>query len=163
MQQELMAHLTREAEAGEARRVEAADEDAQWAAELESSLAALPEPPRFSHAPVGGAPAAGRESLQAQGQGGRPIARGGEAEEALRKEIAAAMDGLSDADSSADDASPRKGSGGKRAPLERNLGHDTQMRDLHSQLPAGLAGARGGGMSLAACGFALLFVYPQAG
>ena len=159
MQQELMAHLTREAEAGEARRVEAADEDAQWAAELESSLAALPEPPRFSHAPVGGAPPAGRESLQAQGQGGRPIARGGKAEEALRKEIAAAMDGLSDADSSADDASPRKGRGGKRAPLERNLGHDTQMRDLHSQLAAGLAGARGGGMSLAACGFALLFVY----
>ena len=73
MQQELMAHLTREAEAGEARRVEAADEDAQWAAELESSLAALPEPPRFSHAPVGGAPPAGRESLQAQGQAANQI------------------------------------------------------------------------------------------
>ena len=156
MQQELMAHLTCEAEAGEARRVEAADEDAQ-AAELESSLAARPS--RRLARPVGGAPAAGRESLQAQGQGGRPIARGGEAEEALRKEIAAAIDGLSDADSSADDASPRKGRGGKRAPLERNLGHDSQTRSLHSQLPAGLAGARGGGMSLAACGFALLFVY----
>ena len=159
MQQELMAHLTREAEAGEARRMEAADEDAQWAAELESSLAALPEPPRFSHAPVGGAPPAGRESVQAQGQGGRPIARGVKAEEALREEIAAAMEGLSDEDSSADDASPRKGRGGKRAPVERNLGHDTQARNMHRHLPTGLAGARGGGMSLAACGFALLFVY----
>ena len=156
MQRDLMAHLTREAEASEARRMEAADEDAQWAAELET-MAALPAPPLFSHAPTGGAPPAGRESLQAQGKDGRPIARSSKAEDVLRKEITKAMEGLSEEEDSADEASPRKGRGGRRLPLERNLGHASQQQSM-MHLPVGLGGARGR-MSMAACGFALLFVY----
>ena len=156
MQRGLMAHLTREAEASEARRMEAADEDAQWAAELET-MAALPAPPLFSHAPTGGAPPAGRESLQAQSKDGRPIARSSKAEDVLRKEIAAAMEGLSEeGDSSADEA-PRKGRGGRRLPLERNLGQATLQKSM-VHLPVGLGGVSGR-MSMAACGFALLFVY----
>ena len=152
MQRDLMAHLTREAEASEARREEAADEDAQWAAELET-MAALPAPPLFSHAPTGGAPPAGRESLQAQS----PYKRSSKAEEVLRKEITAAMEGLSDEDSSADEASSRKGRGGRRVPLERNLGHATLQKSM-MHLPVGLGGGRGR-MSMAACGLALLFCY----
>lgn len=145
MQRDLMAHLQREAVASEARREDAADEDAQWAAELET-LAAQPAHPRFSHAPIGGAVAAGHTR---QSKEGGPPARSTKQEEDLLGEITAAMEGLSDEVSSADDDETLP----KKRSLERRA---TPMSNM-VRLPV-TGGARRG-LSLAGCGFALLFVY----
>lgn len=131
----------------------------QWAAELETA-AARPAAPVFSHAPTGGADAA-VPALQSPEGRRRSAAKQGvttEQEEQLLRELSAAMEGLSDEASSEDEAEPQRREGREAANLERGKleRRDSQKKSMASMPTAG--GARRG-LSLAALGFALLFVH----